>query len=254
MMRGIGLPQEFAETGFHMNVRRAKLANFQVVGERSSGTNYVRTLLEAHTPLKSVDYLVWKHGFPQAPAIAPDTIVVVCVRNAIDWARSMYTKPWHSTQAMQELEFSEFLRAEWQTRVDREGYFPRVAQLGTLGQPLQHDRNPLTGFPFRNIFDLRRAKLRGHLSYLNRGCSVAVVAMETAVVAPDAFVSAFRIGMRLQILKEEVQGIKRRLGNRFEAVVPDRAPAPITFSDADFDFALSQLDLALEAQLGYDYG
>ena len=51
-------------------------------------------------------------------------LVLGLVRNAMSWALSMYAKPWHTSPQMQALPFSDFIRAPWDTRVDRARYFP----------------------------------------------------------------------------------------------------------------------------------
>ncbi|MFV2038053.1 MAG: hypothetical protein ACC646_10750, partial [Paracoccaceae bacterium] len=87
---------------------------FEVFGERSSGTNLINLLIRRHTVLQQSRNLGWKHGFPNMLAIAPDVVVVVCFRNSLSWALSMYAKPWHTTPDMQRLDFSQFIRAPWQ--------------------------------------------------------------------------------------------------------------------------------------------
>ena len=49
-------------------------------------------------------------------------MLVLVVRRAEDWVRSLFARPWHTTPAMQMLEASDFLRAPWETVVDH----PRI--------------------------------------------------------------------------------------------------------------------------------
>jgi hypothetical protein len=143
-------------------------------------------------------------------------LVLGLVRNAMSWALSMYAKPWHTSPQMQALPFSDFIRAPWDTRVDRARYFPDSATLGQVGQPLQHDRHPLTGEMFPNLF-----------------------AMRTALHLPDPE-GAFR-------------PVHKRLGSKFKAAVDTRPEPPQSILAEDRDFILSQLDLTLERELGYTY-
>ena len=87
------IPDTFAATGLHVQSGPTPVTRFQVVGERSSGTNYVKRLLGRNTGLKPTEALGWKHGGPQALAIPADLLVVICVRHAGDWARSMHRGP-----------------------------------------------------------------------------------------------------------------------------------------------------------------
>ena len=136
-----------------IEIRRANktpITNFQVFGERSSGTHIVGRFLMRHTQLKIIHDYGWKHGFPAMPAVAPNHLIVVVFRDAENWMRSMHAKPWHCSPRMQRMEFSEFIRARWDGIVDREDAFPWTNS-GTLNMDLQLDRHPMTGKRFRNM-------------------------------------------------------------------------------------------------------
>ena len=153
------LPPDFARTGLLVQrVGDTPIRRINVLGERSSGTNFVKRLIGQNSALRPVELLGWKHGFPQAVAVPPDIAVVLCVRRAEDWARSMFAKPWHTSPDMQAMPFSDFLRAEWDTRLDKMRYFEDIGLPAAQGQPLQLDRHPMTGARFENLFALRRAK------------------------------------------------------------------------------------------------
>ena len=185
------IPDHFAKTG--LAVWRGTdhpITHFQVIGERSSGTNFTKRLLGRNTDLTPTEALGWKHGPPNAFAIPPGCAVILCVRCADDWARSMHAKPWHASPALQALEFSDFLRAPWDTRVDRPRYFGDTLLDGTRGQPLQPDRDPITGAVFANLFALRQAKLRSMLSYMGRDCTFVLTRMEQVVSDPETTLTA----------------------------------------------------------------
>lgn len=224
-----------------------------MLGERSSGTNFVKRLIGQNSALRPVELLGWKHGFAQAAAIPPDIAVVLCVRRADDWARSMFAKPWHTSQAMQALPFSEFIRAEWDTRLDKMRYFEGIGLPAAQGQPLQLDRDPLTGARFENLFALRRAKLAGLLSYLARDCTAVLCRMEEAQADPEGF-----LGRVLEPLGHrpdaKFKPVVKRLGSRFAPAVAGRPAPPEALSAEDNAFMISQLDGAQEAGLGYVYG
>ncbi len=229
------------------------ITRFQVLGERSSGTNFVKRLLGRNTTLTPTEALGWKHGFPHAAAIPPDLALIACVRRADAWALSMHKKPWHTTPALQSLEFGEFIRAEWDTVVDRPRYFEKTAPLDTIGQPLQHDRDPLTGARFANLFALRRAKLTGLLSYLQRDCTVILLRMEDAQTAPEMTLDALRAGLGLPPRESEFAPVLKRLGSKFKPSVESRPATPKKMGAFGVKFMRKHLDLAQEAALGYTY-
>ena len=106
------IAQEFSSTGWQVHRPAAGITRYQVFGERSSGTNFIKRLIGRNTLLTPTEELGWKHGFPQMTAIPQDTLIVCVTRNAVDWASSMHAKPWHCPPEMQRLTFSDFIRAE----------------------------------------------------------------------------------------------------------------------------------------------
>lgn len=243
----------FRDTGWQITLRHAPPSRYQVFGERSSGTNFVKRLIGRNSTLAPIEDLGWKHGFPQMTAIPADVAVICMVRDARRWALSMHARPWHCPPDMQALPFSHFLRAEWATIADRKRYFPQVAALGGQGRPLQHDRHPLTGLPFANLFALRRAKLEALLSYQRRGCTVVLCRMEAVQRAPDAFLAALHAGLGLPAPQGELRPVHKRLGSRFLASVQHRPHTPEMMDEADLALLRAELDLETEAALGYDY-
>lgn len=94
------------------------LRSYQVIGERSSGTNFVSTLIGNNIQIEDCNYLGWKHAPPHTQFIARDLLVIVSVRDPYDWIRSMHRKPWHTASYLRDLDFSEFIRSEWETVTD----------------------------------------------------------------------------------------------------------------------------------------
>ncbi|MGR3494124.1 hypothetical protein [Citreimonas sp.] len=245
------LEDDVARQGWHI-AAQARPARFQVMGERCSGTNFVKRLIGRNSVLTPTEALGWKHGFPAMIAIPEDMAVICVVRDARDWALSVHARPWHCPPAMQRLAFSDFIRAEWASVADRARYFPQVAREGGLGQPLQADRNPLTGAPFPDLFALRRAKLEGLLSYRQRGCTLVFARFEAVRAAPEAFLKALHAGCDLGA-PPDYRPVLKRLGNRFKPAVEARPSRPAQFPDADLDHLRAHLDLKQEAAFGYSY-
>lgn len=248
------LPPDFARTGLHVTRATDRpVTRYQVIGERSSGTNFVKRLLGRNTDLKPTEDLGWKHGFPHMMAIPSDLAVIVVVRRADTWARSMFSKPWHTTPALQAMPFSEFIRAPWDTIIDRPRYFEGLVPEGGVGQPLQHDRHPATGGRFETLFALRTAKLNAMLSLLGRDCTCAVLRMEDAQDQPKATLEALMSGLGATQPHAEYRPVVKRLGSKFKPAISDRPALPDRWSEEDMAHLHSSVDKDFEASLGYTY-
>lgn len=245
------LPLSFAQTGLYAVTTGEKITRYQVLGERSSGTNFVKRLLGRNTDLAPTEALGWKHGFAQMRAIPADLAVICVVRRADTWAQSMHAKPWHTTPALQSLHFSQFIRAEWDTIVDRPRYFDGETE--TLGQPLQHDRDPVTGARFENLFALRTAKLRGLTGFLNRDCTCIVLRMEDAVADPQVTLSTLATTLNCARPDNEFRPVVKRLGSKFKPSVKVRPQTPEALSSDDLAYLKTATDQDLEQALGYSY-
>ncbi|THH38800.1 hypothetical protein E4Z66_04365 [Aliishimia ponticola] len=245
---------DFAHTGFALHLATDQpITRYQVLGERSSGTNFAKRLLGRNTDLKPTEALGWKHGFPHALAIPPDLLVIGVVRSAKSWALSMHAKPWHAGPDLQALPLSDFLRAPWDSYVDRPRYFDGAAAAGIVGQPLQYDRHPLTGARFDNLFALRRAKLAGLLSYAERGCNFALLRMEDMTAQPEATLDKLLSALPNSKRAESFRPVIKRLGSKFKPAIPARPDTPKALSEDDLDFLRAETDKTQEAILGYTY-
>lgn len=242
-------PADFAQTGLWVQRAGAVPTGFQVLGERSSGTNLLHRLVLRNTGLLPREDLGWKHGFPSALAVPPDLAVLCAVRAPEPWALSMFAKPWHTVPALQALGFSDFIRAPWETTVDRARYFGGAQSL--VGQPLLPDRDPVTGAMPGNLFALRRAKLRALLSYAVRARCFALVRTETLQADPEATLQALSAGLGLPPRDGAFRGVTRRLGSKFKPAVAARPPAPAAMAPADRAFMRAELDPGVERSLGY---
>lgn len=247
------LGQDFAETGWHIVVKGGPIRRYQVFGERSSGTNFVKRLIGRNSPLQPIEELGWKHALPHMTAIPEDTAIVCVVRDARPWALSMHAKPWHCPPEMQALGFSDFIRAEWGTVADRRRYFPQVAQLGGEGQPLQLDRDPLSGKPYENLFALRRAKISGLFSFLARDCTLIFVRLESVLARQEEFLDTLHTAFDLSARSVPLRPVVKRLGAKFVPAIENRPATPATLATSDLAFLKSQIDTEQELLLGYSY-
>ncbi|MDQ2092914.1 hypothetical protein [Rhodalgimonas zhirmunskyi] len=249
------IPETFRETGrFFLRANDAPITQFQVLGERGTGTNMVRKVIDKNIKIERTEGLGWKHAVPHMAAVPPGCLVICVVRNAVSWALSMHKRPWHSHPDLQAMEFSEFIRTPWRGIVDRAADFeelhPEMVPY-VAGTELQYDRHPITGRPFENLFALRNVKQQAMLGMLNRGVNVLLVKAELAQVDQNGFAAWMieELGLPLEGLR--IKPVQRRLGNRFNRAIPVETPADM--SGEDHAFMMDQLDLETEAALGYDY-
>ncbi len=246
------LPQDFTETGLAVHRPGTTPTRFQVLGERSSGTNFIKRLLGRNSALRPTEALGWKHGFVQANAVPADLAVICVLRAPAPWALSMHGKPWHCPPAMQALDFPAFIRAPWATIIDRPRYFGAGAG-AALGTPLQQDRDPVTGRPCPNLFALRRAKLAALTSWLNRGVTCVLLRMEVAQSDPEATLDRLLSALGQPRRAAPFRPVMKRLGSRFRPAIATRPETPAEMSVADRAFMAENLDPAFEARLGYGW-
>ena len=253
------LPEDFTsrftETGRYVRrVNDLPLTRFQVLGERACATNMVRKVIEKNVDLYRTEGLGWKHAVPHMPAIPPDMLIVCVVRNAVNWALSMHKRPWHAHPELQALPFPEFIRAPWRGIVDRPADFeelhPEIAP-DVAGAELQFDRHPITGERFANLFQLRNLKQAALLGMLNRDCNVLVVKGELVQLDQAGFAAWMIEEFGLPLNGLRIKPVKNRLGNRFSRSA--EAATPEEMGEADVAFMLGELDLGMEAALGYRY-
>jgi hypothetical protein len=240
------------ETGRFALPASTAIHSFQVIGERASGTNFLRSIVKKNLNIQPTNVLGWKHGFPHMTAIPQDCLVLCSVRNPLDWVLSMHKRPWHAHPDLQSLDWSPFIRAPWHSIVDRQDHFADPqAGVQTTGQDLQLDRHPITGELFDNIFKLRTAKLQSLLGMLNRNCTVAYVQMERATENPLDVVAWIAEEYALETSQTKLRLPKRRMGNRYKRSVTARPETPDRINPSDLSFLRAQVDPEIEDLFGY---
>ncbi|WP_371229123.1 hypothetical protein [Roseovarius sp. 2305UL8-3] len=241
----------------HMQSGQMRPTEIAVFGERNSGTNLAHALLQQNIPAfenspgdrigKFGFRYGWKHGFPQMLA-APDTTLAICLfRHPETWLRSMHARPWHAGPDLKDLPFAEFIRTEWQTRVDETNFGVNKADPRALAE-LHWDRHPLTGERFENILALRNAKTTGFLSLRARFAHCLILRHEDITAAPEGFVThvAQHYGVERRNQFHPVTDRRGRFTEgKFEAAHYD------PLKPKDRDFVWSKLDRAQEKTLGY---
>ncbi|WP_298862738.1 hypothetical protein [uncultured Sulfitobacter sp.] len=247
------MTNDMTTTGWHFHkAHDATIDKYQVLGERGCGTNIVRKSMQTSLKIMRTEALGWKHSFPFMVAIPPSFLVVCAVRNASDWARSFYKRPWHSNPRLQALDFPTFIRTPWESIVDKVGFFEHInPDLDYAEQEIQWERHPITGERFENIFAMRNLKHRALLSMRARGASVAYVRLDAFNANPEGFLADLAAEFSLMPTKHGYSPEKRRMGNNWKKSTAHRAPLPETWSKEDGDWMNSQLDHDLEEILGF---
>lgn len=245
-------PVPFSESGLHI-VRAVdqRPTSFLVMGERCSGTNLLDALASRNFDLTRAKLHQWKHGFVGVDAVPSHCLILAICRNAVSWIRSLYERPWHTTDEMRALDFSSFIRAEWQTRIDRRFKHGMYIGKRQMQRPVQQDRHPITGRTFTNAFELRKVKLAALGGLCERDVNVAFVRLETLVASPEAYLQSVAKAFQLE-LPDQIAMPDKRLGG-IGSWAGRNKQAPKTLTNVDMDFMRSQLDLEHEATLGYRY-
>ena len=143
-----------------VDVLQPRFTTIAVIGERHSGTNAVRLLLETNLDRRfhvvRTNFTEHKHYLqPVPPHRHPRTLVVMSVRNAYDWVAAMH-KLCYCCENRSRLALDEFLSRPFQsTNV--------VGPNAVLCPDIDHNIFA-GGRPFRNLLDMREWKLLNHLN------------------------------------------------------------------------------------------
>ncbi|ANU08691.1 hypothetical protein [Paraurantiacibacter namhicola] len=165
------------------------IERFTVFGQRCSGTNALIKLVETNFPtLPFCEETGFKHWLvPENRPIPSDLLVIVIVREVESWLRSLHRNPWHVVPEMRDLEFSDFIRAEWRTVWD-EDFWGIDASHPLYGKRIEEETCPVTGNPFANAVAMRTAKLRNWSALSRRSAAFLNVSQSELVAQPDEIV------------------------------------------------------------------
>lgn len=231
-----------------------KFREFKVLGERCSGTNHAKALIEKNLPLVERSACCWKHGIadPEAFHKNRDLLFVLVVRNLPDWLRSLHLTPHHLSPVMRGLSLGEFIRHEVRSVLDLSS---GVSPLDPMfGSPLVGDEFPFSkecgpDGPFSNLIQLRSYK---HHAWLD---AVAKMPKSLVLRHEDLVSDSERCLCRVAELvamppPKFVEPVKFYKGQR---AMGDFKPLQYAhFTQEEANFVLEQVDVALETRLGYD--
>ena len=225
----------------------------QIFGERCSGTNYLEALLSKN--LRSI-FITWdfgfKHFFPKHHIHeAPDCLFLIIYRDPFDWLRSIYTQPWHVSPELKRVQFSEFIRMEWWCIWNEDAGINRKHQL--YGTEMMEERDPRTGYRFKNIMEMRNAKIQAWEDIRNQSENYFYINYESLREDPERILRNISCEFRIS-MQEGFQDIKRYKGVKWYQGWKTRLfrkQLPI-ISKQDRDYILTQLDTHQEKSIGYD--
>ncbi|NNU79239.1 hypothetical protein HMH01_02195 [Halovulum dunhuangense] len=217
-----------------------RITGFQVLGERSSGTNFVTQLLSRNFDgVPRNPAYGWKHGFIDRRVAATDGLLTVLVyRHPLRWLQSIHARPLDLSRSMHGLGFAAFIRHEWQGAFQRED--------GTE-EPSTADMEPKARVNFANAMRLRAAKIGYFEEMAEMPARIAYLRYEDANRDPrrtlNALAEGFGIPLGPYAPVETFKGITR------SPYVPKQMPR---IAPGDLAFIRQELDLGLERRIGYD--
>lgn len=222
----------------------AKFRRFQVYGQRCSGTNALIKLLERNLEeLEFTEDFGFKHWLVHEELQIPgDLFVVVIARPVEQWLRSLHAKPWHAHPELKQMDFGEFIRAEWRSVWD-EDFWGIDKQHPKFGQPIEEELCPQTGSPFPNAIAMRTAKLRNWSDVASRATGHALVSHSELVTRPERLIERLAAAARLERRREFVP-VTTYKGQDSKCFVPKRY-SPVRPADAAF--IRRYLDQAVES-------
>ncbi len=133
----------------------------QIYGERCSGTNYLKKLIETNFTQTVINEYGHKHFFGFQNLKGTDDVLFVCIiRNPFTWINSFYKKPWHVDPKITR-SIDSFLTEEFSS------YYDRSHGPERHGLQILEDKNIFCPRKnYKNIFELRYQKLKWMLKVL----------------------------------------------------------------------------------------
>ena len=142
---------------------------FTIYGERSSGTNYLESLMVNNFDVSITWDYDWKHFFGwHSLNNSDDTLFIGIVRNPVDWLNSFYKKPYHLPPQL----CPKQLHPKWKNNVQLQAINHNTNAYNFLNKEIyslhydndskenMNDRNMYTKKRYTNIFEMRHTKLK----------------------------------------------------------------------------------------------
>ena len=246
------MPDTLKHTGIELHrAHPERPREFAIFGERGTGTGATEKLIKENLPLDLTTELGWKHGFPGMIGVSRRVLVVVVFRNGVNWIKSLFNRPYHSSKSMQKLCFSNFIRAPWESEIDYPNWLGLRDVRHVQGNALQADRHPLTGKRFQNPLALRDAKHAALLGFRNREVNYVFLRHENLFADPDASLNqiseTFELPREPNLIYSEKNVHSGKHEQKRRALIPNPLP------ETDLAFLAQELETETEAEIGYTY-
>ena len=131
------------------------LKKYTIYGERCSGTNYLKSIMNLNFNIKLTHEYGKKHFFgfqDEKLKKSDDTLFICIVRNPVDWVNSLYREKYHIAKHLRK-NITDFLNKEFYSYNDKHSGLRD-------GTEIMEDRNIYTGKRYKNIFELRHTKIK----------------------------------------------------------------------------------------------
>ena len=131
------------------------ITQFTIRGERNSGTNFLQYAMlfnfNLNYVMKDKKHFFGHHPEEEyAPDIVDNTLFLCIVRDPVDWIDSLF-KRLHHIPPENKVNIKTFMNNEFYSIYEEGSH---------RGKEIMEDRNMYTGERYRNIFEMRRTKLK----------------------------------------------------------------------------------------------
>lgn len=179
----------------HTHRSEGEITEYQIIGERCSGTTFCALLLRKNFPnINHRNILGHKHfplwvEFPISQKTlkqlnytnenvdftnSENYLIVCIVRNIYDWIRSFYLRPHHVSNHLKKDGFFHFVSSKWQLKDKWQ---------------LIDGFNPYKREPFKNVLELRHYKIKNFLAIGNKVANFCLVKYEDLAEHPEEFIA-----------------------------------------------------------------
>ncbi len=220
------------------------MPEIQLLGQRCSGTNYLRRLLKRNlADVQITTKFSHKHlwsgsfDFDRSPG---DTIFAIVVRNPYDWVRSVHRDPHHCSDLLG-TSFSDFIRSRWQAWSGPEWNNPDPK----IRESVKGPANLIEQSP--NVLALRNAKVSTFLRIRDEFPNTMIFRLEDLQQNPQILMADFADKFDLE-LTGHFQSV-----TEYKSTDKAYKPKPlIKITDQDLEHIRSSLNWANERRLGFN--
>jgi hypothetical protein len=223
------------------------IKNIIIRGERCSGTNYLRCLINQNINIDVID-LGWKHSylniFDKKLVSQNDYLVIFIFRNPVDWVKSLYNNTWHFEKKHKKVKnIDKFIRYE-QKQVIRglsefKEYDPNIE--------LYWERHPFTLEKPKNICQLRNWKNENFLSCSNIFENVEYIKYEDLVVDPKMWIDY--LNKKYFNLEYNFNNVDYYKGDKKQGLFNKNVYDKLSVEN--IEFIRDNLDWSIEEKIGY---